>query len=540
MATYNYSPHQHIKIWLSNTPHRFMNLENQVRLIKMREQNPDDIIHLVYDSTLLTPVAQNDLTVFCKENNIIPVDADKLPTRLISKNERILFKFYKDEICHLSEGGNLAVASDILRWISPIYQLGSYSDFDYPVDTSILPKFIKVQSPLLLNIGTLKIGQKEFILANNDYIAVVDATAAKADIERVQQGIISRLTQYSTDFIEKTEQELQQGSLLNNYLIKLMKNRAEVFYISHSNTLGAQPNSSRNIRKYVHETMSDKNTFLNFNRQSPEENDASVIHRLRAKLQKELNLIKYLFFSKEYAEMKSILQQNDDAFIVYLMKTELELYLKSIVVCTTGPLEISRALFNGYVLDTKKIVDIVHPLSFNYYNLQKAFQSPNSIPLHENILGMLRFMGVDKGVVDDSSWLESGRVLQEGRAHKLEEQQQELASNLASSLLEIKEHMFIQLQRVSQKSNKIFFKRRQETYKAALQEILSCFHHEKNEFDVAQFKSILVASPMQHADAFSSLFFKDIQEQIKHLEKISYNAVVFRLTENKKIKLNYH
>ena len=95
---YKYNPHSHVKVWVSSNPSVFMNFENQTRLIAIREKNPRDVIHLVYDSTMLNKQALHDLDVFCKENNIIPVDADTFKDKLQSPQEQELYECYKDEI----------------------------------------------------------------------------------------------------------------------------------------------------------------------------------------------------------------------------------------------------------------------------------------------------------------------------------------------------------------------------------------------------------------------------------------------------------
>ena len=61
----------------------------------MREKNPQDKIHLVYDSSLLSMQARADLEEFCDENNISPVDADKFKEQLQTDAERTLYDFYK-------------------------------------------------------------------------------------------------------------------------------------------------------------------------------------------------------------------------------------------------------------------------------------------------------------------------------------------------------------------------------------------------------------------------------------------------------------
>lgn len=297
---YQYNPKLHVKIWLSNNPNVFMNLENQIRLIEMREKNPNDTIHLVYDSKLLAKYSVNMLHEFCKEHQIISIDAHTIDALLQSDNERKLYKFYKEEICNLKMGGNLAVASDILRWLSPVFKKGTYTDFDFPIDTSTLPQFITTEMPILLNIGSLKMGRKEFILANNDFVAIIDAIAAKKEIERVQSGLISRLTHYDTDFIERTETELNEDSFINRHLLKVMKNRSESLYIAKSKKITPPDtsDSSLKIRAYIIDVMTDKNKFLNFNKITPQETHEEVIKRLRKGLQAHLNLVKYLFLAK--------------------------------------------------------------------------------------------------------------------------------------------------------------------------------------------------------------------------------------------------
>lgn len=525
---YQYDPSLHVKIWLSNNPNVFMNLENQIRLIEMRERNPNDTIHLVYDSQLLTYPSVNSLHDFCNEHKIIFIDAHTIHTSLQSDNEEKLYAFYKQEICSLKTGGNLAVASDILRWLSPIFKKGTYTDFDFPVDTSNLPRLIVTEMPILLNIGSLKMGRKEFILANNDFVAIVDALAAEKDIQRVQSGLISRLTHYDTDFIERTETELNADSFINRHLLKFMKNRSESLYIAKSKeiTLPDTSDSSLKIREYINEVMTDKSKFLDFNKIVPQETHEDVIKRLRKDLQTQLNLVKYLFFSKEYSLIKRILEKNDDRFLAYLMKKERDLYLKSIVVCTTGPIQISNALFNGYVVDADKFIKEIQPLSFNHYGLQNAFRSQNSIPLHENVLGMLKFLGVDEGELNDSSWLGSGKRLQASRTKLLAVRQKELALSLPVSFSTIKEDVEKYRQKIMQIPQSISSGKNQEKI-GDLKLILSCFN-QNNEFNILQFKNILLS--LHRHDGY-------IQQVVEELENLCHDAIIFSLAKDKKIKL---
>ena len=101
---YLYNPHNHVKIWLSNRRGLFMHDENQMRLIEMRYKNPNDRIHLVYDSSLLDVQATVNLHQFCSEHSIIPVDANEFGKLLKASGEKKLYEFYKDEINHLKDG----------------------------------------------------------------------------------------------------------------------------------------------------------------------------------------------------------------------------------------------------------------------------------------------------------------------------------------------------------------------------------------------------------------------------------------------------
>ncbi|WP_428414179.1 glycosyltransferase family 88 protein, partial [Legionella sp.] len=455
---------------------------------------------------------------------------------IVSDNEQRLFHFYDDEITHLNQGGNLAVASDILRWLSPFYQLGTYSDFDYPIDTSALPEQIDVDAPLLLNIGSLKLGSKEFILANNDFIAVVDEQAANQLINKVHQNLLMKLAHYDNDFNEQVEKQFSD-TLLSRYVVRLMRNRSETLYIAKSKDLKQQPElidsiplrSSRSYRNYIQQIMVSNDLFLRFNKQGSE-SSTDTIQRLRNELEQNMNLVKFLFFNKEYAESKQILQLNDDDFLTYYRKKEINLYFKSIIVCTTGPVEIAHALFGKYVMNSPELINEVQPLSFNHYQLQHAFKSPNSIPLHENPIGMMKFLGASEGEVNDSSWLESGKQLQEARIKTLKAQKEVFSSNLSQSLLTIKKDIENNLQ----KSSNPLFKKRSETQKQLLHEVLDCFHEEQEQdFDVEQFQSIL-----KNNNQATRLYFSPTKRLIEDLQKLSHEAVVFGLTQQRKIILN--
>ncbi|WED41985.1 glycosyltransferase family 88 protein [Legionella cardiaca] len=543
---YRYNPHNHVKIWLSNNPRVFMNTENQVRLIQMREKNPSDAINLIYDSSLLNEQALQDLKKFCNEHRIIPVDANKFPELLISEEERKLYAFYKDEITHLKDketsqplGGNLAVASDILRWLSPVYKLGAYTDFDVPVDTTNLPETIVTESPLLLNIGSLRTGSKDIIISNNDYIAVIDSEAAKADIEKIQKGVISVLENYENDFIENTEAEFGRDSFLNKFFIGFMKNRSESIYIAKSKSVpGQEKKSSRELRAHIMDIMSDKTKFLEFNRNSPTETPADIIKRLRQELKGQLGFFKWLFFRSEYREIKSALKQDDNALIDYLMKKERTLYLKSIVVCTTGPIAIAKFLFNGYVFDSKHFDSQIKPYSFNHYGLRDSFQSKNSIKTHESIFGMIRFLGAEDGNLNDSSWLESGAQLQKTRGERLEERREALKAQMPDILQETRKDIEDHIEEIKtslEGFRGLFFRARKREKIMALTNVLDCFK-EDYSFDTNAFSEVLKTS-RANSKVYAGFFSRQTKTIIENLAETCNDAIVLGLTESRQIKL---
>ncbi|MDF1645545.1 MAG: glycosyltransferase family 88 protein [Legionellaceae bacterium] len=548
-TSYSYNLHNHVKIWLSNKPSVFMNTENQVRLIEMRETNPSDTIHLVYDSSLLNTTALQDLEHFCKEHRIIAIDANSEPFKaaLKTKEDKQLYAYYQDEIQHLQEGGNLAVASDIIRWIPPVYSKGTYTDFDVPVDTHNIPAHVSVEAPLLLNIGSLQTQGKEVILSNNDYIAIVDPVAAKKDIENIQKGFIEVLGRYSNDFMERTEKEFGGSSIINRYIVDSMKSRSESIYIERSKSAFNDTNrTSRELRHHVHQIMTNQDAFIAFKQKTVtniKEKDTQevVVKKLRAQLASELSTMKWLFFKKEYHDIKTAVTQFDDnQLLAYLMKKERTLYLKSIVVCTTGPIAISKFLFHGYVVDSSYFSRYIQQFSFNNYRFKDIFQSKNSIPMHERPLGMMRFLGTQDGELNDSSWLESGATLQQSRTQTLNDRKVTIKDNLSNkltySIIDIEQH----IERLRADSHGLFSqyigRNHREAKIKALHDALSCFKEDPAEFNTTEFRQKRAAwNPSQ---VYAGLLSSHTKKLLDTLEDIRYEAIIFGLTKDRKLTYN--
>lgn len=124
---------KHYKIWFSKNRENFLGYENQKRLKKMRKDSPNIQITFIYSASCLSPKAIERLKIFCKNNNITPVDFDNIDTTQMSDDEKQIYAIAKEEINKAkdNQGGNMAAASDCARFLIPIIEkYGIYSDFD--------------------------------------------------------------------------------------------------------------------------------------------------------------------------------------------------------------------------------------------------------------------------------------------------------------------------------------------------------------------------------------------------------------------------
>lgn len=179
------------------------------------------------------------------------------------------------------------------------------------------------------------------------------------------------------------------------------------------------------------------------------------------------------------------------------------------------------------MVDTDKFIREIQPLSFNHYGLQNAFRSQNSIPLHENVLGMLKFLGVNEGELNDSSWLDSGKKLQATRTKQLATRQRELAISLPLSFSTIKNDLEKCIQKMTKIPHQSFSSEEKHELTEDLELILSCFN-QKNEFNILQFKKILLS--IHPHDVYT-------QKLIEDLENLCHEAIIFSLAKDKKVKL---
>jgi glucosyltransferase Lgt1/2/3 len=352
--------------------------------------------------------------------------------------------------------------------------------------------------------------------------------------------MIQKLGHYESDYIKKTEETFGQDSYINRFLVGYMRNRAESKYIQKSTELNPGDNnfSSRNLRAYVSRVMSDQQAYLTFHKRFPHETNNSVIQRLREDLRGQLGIIKWMFFNKEYNEIKQLLAKNDDQFIQTVMKKERSLFIKSIVICTTGPIELANSFFGTYMMSGRDINTHARPVTFSHYNLHKGFLSNNVVPLHQNVWEMLKYLGADVGVLNDSSWLEEGMSLQQQRLEKLLQQKEGLSQQLPTLLAESRKDIQTHIETLKQESKGFFAfwgRTARNAKLEALNSILVCFDKEDGSLDRVQLRTAMESIQANRSKVFAGLFTSRTQKIVETLQTVYRDATVLGLSQGKKL-----
>lgn len=155
---------QHVKIWISKNPDEPLGIINELRLIRHRVRNPHHTIHLVTDFSRLSSAGLIKLKKFALHHSILVYNIYDLP---LTAKESKLMVFVRRELTELH--GNLAAASDILRWFKSILSLGIYSDLDREIDFRGVPNEISIEDFLISNDSEEQDGR-----FNNDVLAFPD------------------------------------------------------------------------------------------------------------------------------------------------------------------------------------------------------------------------------------------------------------------------------------------------------------------------------------------------------------------------------
>lgn len=126
---------QIVKIWFSKAGnHPLGHHINVCRLREHRKRFPKDVIHLISNIDDFEAKDAKLLRSLCEELNINLINLNSIEDKIRSsklKDEKVqlaLLEIAKLEIA--SQNGSLAAASDIVRILSPIAELGIYCDLD--------------------------------------------------------------------------------------------------------------------------------------------------------------------------------------------------------------------------------------------------------------------------------------------------------------------------------------------------------------------------------------------------------------------------
>lgn len=149
------------KIWFSKNPAVALGIENELRLIRFRQDNPHATISLIYSSRCLNPAALLHLQQFCSTHRIQLLDFEtEIKGLLTDISDKAIYALAKKEILKTikNEGGNLGAASDCTRTLMPLIQkCGIYSDLDVHLAFQNTPRFVKVKAPVVFPVDTIKL-----------------------------------------------------------------------------------------------------------------------------------------------------------------------------------------------------------------------------------------------------------------------------------------------------------------------------------------------------------------------------------------------
>ncbi len=368
---YNFITNRHFKVWLGP-----LSLQNELRLRNLRALNPESELSLVYDKRLLSGSEEEVILSLCSELGIelFDVETDIAPN-LTTPEELDLLADYNQAIKTEELGGNLAAASDIIRWLGPVYELGTYSDLDVLIDSKNLPSVIQVKSPLLLNIGSISQLGVESPSVNNDILAVVDNEAALLRIQQIQRTIHEGCRYYEQG--ENAFSNIQDAfskkpihpnsSFVGRWLTGALPINDELTYIADGKSIGQ-------VRSEIFSITNDSNSFYEH-------------YPWRWWYYKISSLGSGDKFNSKITEFSSSL-------------------LKESVIYTTGPGATLVSISEHPTYPNDFFDKELAPMSFEYYGLNKHFQSGNGLVLHSGYKELLQLFSKKR---NDLSWLEDGR-----------------------------------------------------------------------------------------------------------------------------------
>lgn len=462
---YTINPHCHVKIWLSKDKDVFLNPENQLRLVQMRARNPNDTIHLVYSKELLSTTALAALEKFCDQHQIIPISVEEdIKQKLRDDDDGVEKKLMSLAILEMrstiqNEGGNLAAASDILRLISPVFNLGIYADFDTEINTTGLPNKLVVAAPILLNLGSAKLFPTEMIRAtkeigldqtlinyetlmvNNDIMAFPVPTTPEADLKQkeslhlLQKTICENYSQTNKNIdnhITTNETAIRTiftNSTLRDSLLTAYQSM-EKSALLMANKYGSNPIEMRKkIEEYhlnvitfsIHET---KRIIALIPQEEHKQAVANILDTaiatqqfgdlldllaniLRNALTPMVNLQQSEGGDIMIASLRAIYNiQDSEKFIQAYSEMNFRGLYRTTVMNITGPL-VYVPLFESLYHSPEWVDTQATLFSWTHYDLDKHFKSRNNVAFHSTLETMAKKLTCT--VSNDASWLVEGR-----------------------------------------------------------------------------------------------------------------------------------
>lgn len=218
MAYFNFK--RQYNIWLSPNENQFLPMRNQLRLMHSVKANPGIEKRLVYSSSCLKEAALADLHSFCNKYKIIPVEFESI-VPLLTGDDLELARIAILEIDNFKQGkgGNLAGASDCIRLIESIIEIGCvYSDFD--VQTTLLQLFpnpeqsciVQLQGPVLFSGVQMEMANNtSLLMSNNDFLAF------SMEVSKQESYQLSQEAQMCLSNLQKV--------IINNYSVPFTKSR---------------------------------------------------------------------------------------------------------------------------------------------------------------------------------------------------------------------------------------------------------------------------------------------------------------------------
>ena len=89
--TYLFNLTKYYKIWFSKYPDIYMGVENELRFIRMRINNPTAILSFIYSAKCLNEQALEALNKFCKMHSINPIKFEDLQSQMVEQEDKIIY-----------------------------------------------------------------------------------------------------------------------------------------------------------------------------------------------------------------------------------------------------------------------------------------------------------------------------------------------------------------------------------------------------------------------------------------------------------------